>query len=450
MVKNTFYLNKTTADQLGTGLFKYSLVPKERFIICNTTLCEMLNYPNKTELKKKRLGDFFANLNDRDNFFGSLRKDGQVKFFETIFKDNENKTIWVMISACKVTTPGNGEYVEGIIENVDSRKEMERNLSLEQDLLQGALDSIPDAIYFKDLENRIIKVNKFYAKGVGLKPTEIVGKTDYDFFPEDQARQMATDDQGVIETGVPIVGKIERTLLPDGTWNQVITTKIPIYDRLGETAGTMGVTRDMTAYANMERERLTMLVNTLKVLGKALEMRDPYTFSHTRCVATIAEKISGVLQWDENRMLGMRLAGELHDLGKIGIPLDILNKPGKLNNLEYGLIREHVGNCYNLIKDIKFPFPLAETIYQHHERLDGSGYPRKLPANKILPEARILAVSDVLEAMTHHRPYREALGVNAAMAELNEGVGTKYDGDIVKIVSQLLKANHNKPFWLDD
>jgi putative nucleotidyltransferase with HDIG domain len=192
-----------------------------------------------------------------------------------------------------------------------------------------------------------------------------------------------------------------------------------------------------------------MLISSLKVLGKALEMRDPYTFSHTRHVANIAEIIAKVLKWDENRLLGIRLAGELHDLGKISIPLDILNKPGKLSELEYSIIREHAKNCYDLIKDIDFPFPLSEAIYQHHERLDGSGYPRGLKGQDIIFEARILAVSDVLESMTHHRPYREALGLERAEEELKTGAGLRYDPRIVDIAVSLIKENNGRMFWSD-
>ncbi|MDP2922123.1 MAG: PAS domain S-box protein [Candidatus Omnitrophota bacterium] len=448
-MKDTFYLNISTADHLGIGLFKYELLPYERFLIVNSTLAHMLGYPSKIELKKERLSSFFVNFKDRDEFYRLIKREGKAKFFETIFKDKSDKSFWVAISASLVAFEDKKEYLEGIIENISSHKEMESKFELEKDFLQGLLDNLPEAIYFKDINNRIIKVNKFYTQGVGLKSDEIVGKTDFDFFPRQQAEQMFKDDNCILNTGKPIIGKIERTILPDGTWNQVITTKIPMYDSAGKIIGTMGMTRDMTAYANLEKERLDMLINSLKILGKALEMRDPYTFSHTRHVANIAEIIAKALQWDENRLLGIRLAGELHDLGKISIPLDILNKPGKLTDLEYSLIQEHSKNCYDLIKDIEFPFPLSETIYQHHERLDGSGYPRKLKGDDILFEARLLAVSDVLESMTHHRPYREALGLERARQELEEGSGLRYDPKIVEVVSSLIKENGEKIFWMN-
>ena len=441
---NNFYLNISTADTLGIGLFKYSLSPQEKFIITNSTLPKMLGYSSRKELKEKRLSDLFFDVAAKDEFFRMLREDGGANFFEALFKDKWGKGIWVAITVSCITAYRR-TYLEGIIENISAHKDMEEKLSLERKLLQGLLDNIPDAVYFKDYRNRIIKVNKFYAQGMGLKNEEITGKTDFDFFPHHQAQKMAEDDNCVLRTGKSIIGKIERTLLPNGTWNHVITTKIPMYDSDGRIIGTMGITRDITAYANAERGRLDMVINALKVLGKALEMRDPYTFTHTQGVAAIAQKIGRSLGLDDDKLLELRLAGELHDLGKITIPLDILNKPGSLSKLEYQLIKEHVDKCYNLIKEIEFPFPLAETIHQHHERLDGSGYPKQLKDSEILFEARILAISDVLEAMTHHRPYREALGLKTAREELKNGAGTKYDSGIVDVALGLIKEE--KVFW---
>ena len=407
-----------------------------------------MGYSSGSELEKVKFENLFADPKDKDEFFRILRNENKVNSFKTNFRDKAGHSVWVGITAAREVSVFKKEHFTGVIEDLSVYKDKEDKLLLERDFLQGLLENIPDAIYFKDRHNRIIKVNKFYAKGVGCKPDEITGKTDFDFFPEDQAKKMFEDDNYVLNTCKPIIGKIERTLLPDGSWNQVITTKIPMFDRKGMIIGTMGITRDMTMYASLERERLTMLINTLTVLVKALEMRDPYTSTHTQNVANIAERLGRALGWDENRLIILRLAGELHDLGKISIPLDILNKPGRLNELEYKLIQEHVKNCYDLIKEIKFPFSLAEIVYQHHERLDGSGYPRKLKQDKICPEARILAVSDVLESMTSYRPYREALGLDKALDELKRGSGTLYDPKIVDAVFELVKENNGKAFWV--
>lgn len=330
-----------------------------------------------------------------------------------------------------------------------SYKELKKTLSFERDLLQSLLDNIPDAIYFKDDKNRIVRVNRFYAEGFKLSPEDIIGKTDFDFFPKDQAQKMFDDDTYILKTGKPIIGKIERTLLPNGTYNCVTTTKIPIKNKKGRVIGTMGVTRDITAYDNTERTNLDMIINSLKVLDKILETKDPYTFGHTRRVAIIAERIAKELSWEENRILELKMSAELHDIGKILIPLEILNKPGKLSELEYKMVQEHVKQSYDMLKPYSFPSQLPEAIYQHHERLDGKGYPRGLVADKILPEAKILAICDVLESMISHRPYRQALGMDATLQELRENAGSKYDKDVVDVVLRIINENNQKPFWLN-
>src|SRR3989338_272839 len=328
-------------------------------------------------------------------------------------------------------------------------KYLEEKLAFERELFQNLLDNLPDAVYFKDTKNRLIRVNRFYAKGFKMRAEDIIGKTDFDFFPKGQAQKMFEDDTYVLKSGKPIIGKIERTLLPNGTQNCVTTTKIPRFDKKGRVIGTMGITRDITAYDQLERNRLNIVIMSLKVLDKVLEIRDPYTFGHTRRVSAIAEKIASRLGWDENRILGLKMSAELHDIGKILIPLEILNKPGKLSKLEKMLVQEHVKRCYDMLKPHSFPFSLSEAIYQHHERLDGNGYPRGLLGNDITPEARILAVSDVLEAMTFHRPYRAALRIEDAIEELKTNSGSKYDSNIVDVALKIIRENNNGPFWLD-
>lgn len=448
--KKTLCLNINDTNNLNIGLFQYCLTPEGEVILSNPTLAEILGY----SFEKGFIGEKFCNLFvkpvDRELFLTILNRNKSVKSFEVVLKKKDSQPLWVTITAHLIPSSSRKErWIEGVIQDISAQKKIADKLTLERNFFENLLDNIPDAVYFKDRNNKIIKVNDFYIQGTGLKAEEIIGKTDFDFFAPEQAKNMFEDDNQVLNTGKPIVGKIEKIMLGNGHWNQVITTKIPMHDNFGNIIGTMGITRDMTAYANLEQQRLNMMISALEVLGKALEMRDPYTFSHTRNVAGIAKEIAKALGWDEDRLLAIKLAGELHDLGKISIPLDILNKPGKLNALEYRLIQEHVENCYNLIKDIEFPFPLADIIYQHHERLDGSGYPRGLKEEKIVIEAKILAVSDVLEAMTHHRPYRAAKGLDKACEELEKEKGIKYDTEIVNILFDLIKKGDKEKFWLN-
>lgn len=169
------------------------------------------------------------------------------------------------------------------------------------------------------------------------------------------------------------------------------------------------------------------LAATVQALAATVELRDPYTAGHQRHVAEIAARIAREMGLDEDRVQGLTLAATIHDIGKVNIPAEILSKPGRLSRTEYELIKTHAESGYQILKDVNFPWPVAEMIHQHHERIDGSGYPRGLKADQILLEAKIIAVADVLEAITAHRPYRPAKGIDAALEEIVAGRGRLYD-----------------------
>ena len=164
----------------------------------------------------------------------------------------------------------------------------------------------------------------------------------------------------------------------------------------------------------------TALVDFIAAIASALEMRDPYTAGHQRNVATLATAIAAELELPQEEIDGLHLACVVHDLGKLFIPAEILSKPGRLNDLEFGLIRQHPQTGYEILKGIDFPWPIAQYVLQHHERLDGGGYPSGLKGEEILLGARILTVADVVEAMTSHRPYRPGLGIDAALEEISK------------------------------
>jgi len=175
----------------------------------------------------------------------------------------------------------------------------------------------------------------------------------------------------------------------------------------------------------------------VEALNKLVEARDPYTVRHQRRVAGLVQAIAIEMDLDPKVADGLSLAAMIHDIGKIAIPSEILNKPGPLTNSEWGLIKNHVQIGYDLLKDVEFPWPVAEIIYQHHERLDGSGYPRGLKEGEIRIEARILAVADVVEAMSSLRPYRESVGLEAALGEIEKNKGVLYDPAVVEACLRL-------------
>ena len=182
---------------------------------------------------------------------------------------------------------------------------------------------------------------------------------------------------------------------------------------------------------------------TIQVISSTVEMRDPYTAGHQQRVTTLACAIATEMGLPEDRIDGLRMAGVIHDLGKIAVPAEILSKPGEITEPEFGIIKTHPQAGNDILKDIEFPWPIAEIVYQHHERMDGSGYPQGLSGENTLLEARILAVADVVEAMASHRPYRPALGIDTALEEISQNRGTLYDPDVV---DACLKAFKEKGF----
>ena len=187
-------------------------------------------------------------------------------------------------------------------------------------------------------------------------------------------------------------------------------------------------------------DRLRKAVETtIQVMVSATEVRDPYTAGHQIRSADLARAIATEMGLPQDRIDGIRMAGSIHDIGKLSIPSEILSKPTKLSEIEFSLIKDHSRSGYEMLKDVESPWPLAEIVYQHHERMDGSGYPRNLKGDEILMEARILGVADVVEAMASHRPYRASLGIDAALEELENNRAILYDADVVDACLRLFR-----------
>jgi len=181
------------------------------------------------------------------------------------------------------------------------------------------------------------------------------------------------------------------------------------------------------------------LEESVAVVAATVEARDPYTAGHQQRVADLAVAIARLMGLEDERLAGVRLGAIVHDLGKIHIPAEILSKPGRLSKIEFELIKSHPQSGYDIVKGIEFPWPIAQIVLQHHERLDGSGYPQGLKGEAIILEARILAVADVVEAMSSHRPYRAGLGIEAALGEIERGRGTSYDAGVADACLRLFR-----------
>ena len=207
-----------------------------------------------------------------------------------------------------------------------------------------------------------------------------------------------------------------------------------------------GLFRDITERKQAEEVKKKSFEQLRKALGATVqaiaavvEMRDPYTAGHQRRVADLARSIASEMGLSKDQIDGIHIAGLIHDIGKISVPAEILSSPTKLTNLAFDLIKTHAQSGYDILKDIEFPWPIARIVHEHHERMDGSGYPNALTGDEILLESRILAVADVVEAIASHRPYRPALGIEKALEEISQNRDILYDPEVVDACLRLFK-----------
>jgi putative nucleotidyltransferase with HDIG domain len=206
----------------------------------------------------------------------------------------------------------------------------------------------------------------------------------------------------------------------------------------------IGFTQDITERKQAE-ERLKKTMNaTIDTMSNMIEAKDSYTSGHQHRVCQLAVPLARELGLAEGKVEGIRIASLIHDIGKIGLPTEILSKPTKLTDIEFSLIKGHSQIGYDILKSIDFSYPIAQIVLQHHERINGTGYPNNLKGDKILLEAKIIGIADVVEAMSSYRPYRPALGIDVALEEISKNKGTIYDLEVVDMCLKLFKEKEFK------
>lgn len=243
--------------------------------------------------------------------------------------------------------------------------------------------------------------------------------------------------QKILEDGTPFA--IELPLKMDGEiqkWVRLMGYAIYESRQIIKVQGSI---QDISLVKNSEKALHETLLCTIQAMASTVEMRDPYTAGHQRRVASLACAIADKMGMERDRIEGLRLASQIHDLGKIQVPAEILSKPTKLSDVEFMLLQSHPEAGYQTLKNINFPWPIADIIRQHHEKLDGTGYPHGLKGEEILLEARILTVADIVEAMATHRPYRPSLGIDTALQEIKSQSGIKLDRNVVEACCTLFK-----------
>ena len=379
-----------------------------------------------------RAGDLRA-PEERARFDDSIQRilseDGAV--YETRYLDAEGRSFPVEVSASIVEVEGQ-RFLQAILRDISERRAAEARLRDSEARFRALAEVSPAGIFRTDRSGACVYANQRFTDLTGLPVERALGDGWLDAIVPAQREQVRKRMRRMGARGEPIEMEMQY-LRADGTTGWVLSVGKPEVDGAGQVSGYIGAMLDITARKDVEQQQAlssakieTAMMGTVRAIAQMVELRDPYTAGHERRVADIAVAIAAEMGMDAEALRGLRVIGQLHDIRKIAVPAEILARPGKLNSSEMEIVRGHAQAGHAILNDIDFPWPVADAILQHHERIDGSGYPLGLKGEEILEEARILAVADTVEAISSHRPYRSGLGIVRALQEIEAGAGRIY------------------------
>jgi PAS domain S-box-containing protein len=418
----TIYANRTTLDIYG-----YDSIEELKKISVKDRYTPQ-TYAEYEARKKKRLKGEFG---PSEYEISIVRKDGAIRHLHVLRKE----IFW------------NGKKQSQIIyQDITGRKMAEEKIYQSEVKYRNILENIEDGYYEVDLAGNFTFFNDSVCKILGYSREELMGMNNKQYTDKEHSKKLFEAFNRVYKTGESAKEFDWQIIRKDRTDRYIEASVSLLKDSSDKPLGFRGIIRDVTDRKKAE-EKLQQTLNSLKravgatiqVLVSALESKDPYTAGHQSRSADLACAIATKMGLDEDKIEGIRMAGIVHDIGKLAVPAEILTKPTKLTNLEFSLIKEHSHCGYEMLKDVESPWPLAEIVHQHHERMNGSGYPRNLKGDEILLESRILAVADVVEAMASHRPYRASLGIEPALEEIEKNKGILYDDSVADACLKLFR-----------
>ena len=394
--------------------------------------------------------DFLSRIceEDRDPFVLSIAKAVQTVSrwnFEGRVSIPSGKMVW--FQGLSIPTKLDDRVIfDGILLNINDRKLAEEISHKSQEKFHKIFMTTPDCIAITRLnDGLIIDVNKGFEDIMGWKRETAIGAKSnqhpINFWVHQSEHDLMLAE---LKSGKDVVHHEFTFRRSDGLERFGVYSARTI--TIDEQECVIFILKDITERKAIDAELQRTLEilrksvgTTIQVMISAIEMRDPYTAGHQLRVSDIARTIATEMGLSQHTIDGIRMAGNIHDIGKLSIPSEILTKPSRLTPIEFALVQEHAQSGYEMLKNVDSPWPLAEIVYQHHERMDGSGYPRNLKGDAILIESRIMAVADVVEAMASHRPYRASLGIESALEEIEKNKGSLYDQDVVEICLKLFR-----------
>lgn len=422
-----------------------------RILDVNPKMTEMYGYTAE-EVRRLTVEDLSAGVPPytQQEAMARIRKAaaGEPQLFEWLARDRKGRLFWVEVNLKRAALGGRNTLL-AVVRDITVCKENQARLEEERERFRVTLASIGDAVICTDPDGRITFMNEVAGQLTGWPAQEALGQPLSSVFRivgELTGRPVEDPAGRVLREGT-VVGLGNHTVLVarDGKRIPIADSAAPLRGPGGHVLGVVLVFRDETERRRAQRQlqeakqRLERaLKDSVRAMARLVELRDPYTAGHQQRVAELACTIAREMGLAEPMVDAIRIAGYLHDIGKTTIPAAILNKPGPLTPPEMALVKLHPVTAYEVLRDTDFGGPVAAIVRQHHERLNGSGYPDGLKGSCILLAARILAVADVVDAMTSHRPYRPAHPPEAALEEIRRGCGTLYDPDVVDACLRVL------------
>jgi len=437
---------RTIIESIEDGYYEVDLAG--RFTFFNEALRRMADIPTEKLMGMSDLE--YAEPKTAKKLYKTFNevyrtgKPADVQEYEMVKRDG-SKRVLEFNAVLMRDEKGEPAGFRGIARDVTKRKDTEEELRNSEERYRLLAENAADVIWTMGMDMRFTYVSPSIFDLAGYTPEEFMDMSfDRYVLPASlelvyrvYEEELALEASGKADPDRTRALEIEITN-KDGSAIWVEMKISPLRDRDCRVIGVLGASRDITDRKRMEGELEQSYENlrrglnaTINVLVAAVEMRDPYTAGHQKHVANLARAIATEMGIPKEKIEGIRMAGTIHDIGKISVPPELLSKPGSLKDIEFGMIKLHPQVGYDILKNIEFPWPVALIVLQHHERMDGSGYPQGLSGEEICLEARIMAVADVVDAMSSHRPYRPAIGIEKALKEISQNKGTLYDPEAV-------------------
>jgi PAS domain S-box-containing protein/putative nucleotidyltransferase with HDIG domain len=438
----------------------YSFDLKGSFLSVNDSVCRITGY-SREELMQMNFGPMIV-TEDAEKVRRHFEKasKGEPEYYETTILCKDGRRVEINVTNMPIIVKDEIIGVYGIAKDITERKQAEKALKESEAKYRLLTEKMTDIVWIQDMNLRTVHVSPSIEAVLGFTPeerlaqnvTEQLTSTSMTVVLDVMAKEFALEQEGRADPDRKINLELEY-YHKDGSTRWLENVMSGIRDDKEVLTGLHGVSRDITrrkkaeeALRESEENKKRSIENLRKALGATVqamavmvESRDPYTAGHQRRVSDLARAIAGEMEIESHQIDALRMASAIHDIGKIAVPSEILSKPTKLTDLEFSLIKSHSKVGYDILKEIEFPGPVAKIVLDHHERIDGSGYPNGLTGENILIESKILAVADVVEAIASHRPYRPGLGIDVALDEITKNKGLLFDPQVVEACVMLFR-----------